>query len=159
MSQPSPAAGDFTALLATEVKVLEEFVALLKREEAYLIEPVDVDALVGLVGTKNDIARRLADATASREAALGHGERKLLMAERLRREPAASAAHRLWPRLLELAAEAQRLNATNGKLIQIHLQHNQNALLALMNAGNQLVPYGADGQRHGLSGSRLLGSA
>lgn len=159
MTQADPAAGDFSALLADEVKAIEEFVALLKREEAYLIEPVDVDALVSLIGAKNDVARRLAEATARREAALGSGERRQLMAERLRHEPTASPAHRLWQHLLVLAADAQRINETNGKLIQLHLQHNQSALLALMNAGNQLVPYGADGQRQARGGNRLLGSA
>lgn len=159
MNLSLPATGDFSTLLAAEVNVLEEFVALLRREEAYLIEPVDIDALVGLVGAKNDVASRLAEATASREAHLGEGDRKQLMADRLRREPAASPARRSWARLLELAAEAQRLNETNGKLIQLHLQHNQSALLALMNAGNQLVPYGADGQQRTRGGNRLLGSA
>ena len=70
-----------------------------------------------------------------------------------------AAEQQQWKALIEKARAAQRLNQTNGKLIQTHLQHNQQALNALMNAANQAGIYGPDGQsRNVLPGSgRTIG--
>ncbi len=62
----------------------------------------------------------------------------------LAKQPASVADE--WKKLLERAQTAQRLNQTNGKLIQTHMQYNQQALATLMNAANKADVYGADGQ-------------
>jgi flagella synthesis protein FlgN len=53
----------------------------------------------------------------------------------------------------------QRLNQTNGELIQIKLRYNQQALGVLYGAVQSAAGlYGADGQPNLPSGSRTLGS-
>jgi flagella synthesis protein FlgN len=64
-----------------------------------------------------------------------------------------------WSWLCELAAEARELNALNGKLIGLHMQHNQQALAALMAAADKATTYGPDGQQQSGVGSRILGKA
>jgi flagella synthesis protein FlgN len=64
-----------------------------------------------------------------------------------------------WNQLLQAGSTAQRLNELNGKLILIHLQHNQQALSALSTAANQSSVYGPDGQPHNTisTSSRIIG--
>jgi flagella synthesis protein FlgN len=64
-----------------------------------------------------------------------------------------------WNRLRALAAEARSLNDTNGRLIGIHLENNQQALAVLLSAANQAATYGPDGQQKPGGGGRSLGSA
>jgi flagella synthesis protein FlgN len=158
-----PVAADVRGLLADEVAGVREFVALLEQEQSMLAGRIDIEALTGLVQQKNDISQRLGQLTASREkliapAAVGHKGREAMEAWLSTQQPA-DPAHALWAELLSLAAEARRLNETNGKLINLHLQHNQQALALLMNAANHAVTYGADGQQRTGGGTRLLGSA
>ena len=71
----------------------------------------------------------------------------------------ASRQQASWKELLTLAADARSLNETNGKLINLHLQHNQQALNVLLAAVDKAVTYGPDGQQKSASGGRSLGSA
>jgi flagella synthesis protein FlgN len=64
-----------------------------------------------------------------------------------------------WQSLLALAAQARNLNILNGKLIGLHMQHNQQAFTALMNASNRAMTYGPDGQQQVGLGGRILGTA
>jgi flagella synthesis protein FlgN len=54
--------------------------------------------------------------------------------------------HEDWAALRAIAAEAQRVNALNGKLIARHQRHCESALSSLMNAAGRAAVYGADGR-------------
>lgn len=65
----------------------------------------------------------------------------------------------VWEEILALAERAQRLNQTNGELIQTKLRRNQQSLAVLSNAVNKANLYGPDGQTSFSPGSgRSLGS-
>lgn len=142
-----------------ELAALDRFIDLLKLEQAALVSS-DVDGLIALSQKKLKLAEELNALGRQRVALLqqaGLSGDTAGMEQFLSGQPAASA--KLWAALAEQARTAQRLNQTNGKLIQTHLQHNQQALSALMNAANQAGVYGPDGQsRTGLpSSSRTIG--
>lgn len=110
-------------------ETLAAFVAVLRREQAALTAG-DIDALAPLVAEKTALAEQLNRISAA-EAALLRG----------------------------LASEARSLNETNGKLIALRLQHNQQALNVLLSAADAVATYGPDGQQRSGVGSRILGSA
>lgn len=135
-----------TDLLQQEQAAIDRFIDLLRQEQTALVN-ADVETLLSLSETKlkqseqlNAIAHErltlLARAGFSADAV---GVQSWLAGQ----SPSVAEA---WKKLLERAQTAQRLNQTNGKLIQTHLQHNQQALAALMNAANATGVYGADGQ-------------
>lgn len=64
-----------------------------------------------------------------------------------------------WRKLLELTGEAQTLNESNGKLIAMRMQHNQQSLNVLLSAANQATLYGPDGQTKPTGGGHLFGKA
>jgi len=147
-------------LLERELRQVEAFVDLLHREQQLLGENA-VDALQALVADKSRAAADLADSAQGRDkllADLGLAtgragmEAWLVSADGARSQAA-------WSRLLALAAEARSLNETNGHLIDIHLNNNQQALAVLMSAANQAATYGPDGQQKSGGGGRSLGSA
>jgi len=146
------------AALERETEALSEFVALLTEEQKHL-GAGDSEAVVALTSRKEAAAQRLAALGEQREAALvaGYGAAGRAGIERWLAE--AGQAGDLWQRLLALAAEARNLNQTNGKLIALHLQHNQKALDALLRAGDRAMTYGPDGQQRLGGGRRILGSA
>lgn len=143
---------------------MRAFVALLKREQEMLVAG-QVDALLELMEQKSALATRLGDCSARREAALaqlalppGRGG----MEAWLETEAPAAASRKHWNELLPLAAEAKTLNELNGKLIGTRLQHNQQALTALLGAAEQAMTYGPDGHTQvggGSGGGRSRGSA
>lgn len=153
---PAPLA----AILAGELAALREFVTLLQEEQSALLDGKG-DGLAALVEKKSALAGRLTDCAGQREAALaGLG----LPAGRDGMEAwlatAAAAARNDWQELLPLAATARNLNELNGKLIGTRLQHNQQALAALMGATERAMTYGPDGHAHPPAGSgRSRGSA
>ncbi len=65
----------------------------------------------------------------------------------------------LWQEILQLANRAQRLNQTNGELIQIKMRYNQQALGVLVGATQHAAGlYGPDGQPNLPNTGRTLGS-
>lgn len=110
------------------IEALRAFVDVLRREQALLTEG-NIDALPPLTAEKT------------------------LLADRLNRMPPSPE-----PAFQDLAAEARTLNETNGKLIALRMQHNQQALSILMAAADPAVTYGPDGQPRA-SGSRSFGKA
>lgn len=158
---PSPAVPDkLVDLLRQEVRLLRSFLALLRREQDMLTAG-DTASLSELAASKGQTAIDLGQLATVRDGELvGRGlppgctgmEAWVLTAH-----GAASRAD--WRELLELAGDARALNDTNGKLINLHLQHNQQALNALMAAAGQAATYGPDGQQRSGGGSRSLGSA
>jgi len=111
------------------VETLQAFVDLLRREQTALING-DIEALAALIGEKTALT------------------------ERLKALPPAAENE-----LHELAATARELNETNGKLIAVHIQRNQQALNVLLAAAGNAPTYGPDGQQHASLGSRSLGKA
>lgn len=132
--------------LQQELTALDQFIALLQREQKALVA-ADVQALLPLTEDKLKLSEQLNALARARGAALaqaGYAADANGVRQWLAGQPRAIAA--AWGKLLDKAHTAQRLNETNGKLINTHLQHNQQALTALMNASNQSSVYGPDGQ-------------
>ena len=155
---PPPA---LVALLAEEVRAVEEFSALLKQEEAALVE-ANLDPLLALAERKGEFTARLNQLVEQRHTILktgGFPAGKDGMAKWIAALDKNGQAAKLWTRLLALASEASTQNGINGKLITLHFQHNQRALTALMSAANMATTYGADGQQKTGGSGRLLGSA
>lgn len=147
-------------ILGAELGKLKEFIVLLKREQDFL-KAGDTESLLPLIDTKTLLSNALAGYAAARESALsqlglqtGRGG----MEDWLHRhgQPPHQQA---WQTLLALASEARELNILNGKLIGLHMSHNQQAFNALMGATDRAMTYGPDGQRHTGGGGRILGTA
>jgi flagella synthesis protein FlgN len=134
----------FGDTLPTEISRLGEFIDLLQREQALLIQG-DTEALLLLSEKKTALANTLAALAQERAAEMA--------------EMGSDTISAAWQKLLELAAKARDLNATNGQLISLHMQNNQQALAVLMNAANRAMTYGPDGQQTAGVGGRILGSA
>lgn len=135
-----------------EATLLTDFVALLEREEALLVEG-QTDTLLGLAEQKTQIYRRLQ---------FLHDERSRLSARfrqgGLKAALAAIPAAARWDEVLALAAEARRRNTVNGQLIVERMKHNQAALSVLLAAADQPQLYGPDGQSRPTARGRPLGS-
>ncbi|MBU0752745.1 MAG: flagellar protein FlgN [Gammaproteobacteria bacterium] len=157
------AATPIATILADELAALREFVLLLQDEQVTLVAG-NADHLTSLIDKKSALAARLTDCAQRREAALataGFQSGRSGMDAWLATCPADAASRNNWRELLMLASEARSQNELNGKLIGTRLQHNQQALAALMGATERAMTYGPDGQtsvRPGGSG-RILGSA
>lgn len=144
------------SLLAEESDVLRRFLTLLEREQA-LLAAGDVDALAALAPEKSAFAEQLAHLAQRRESQLAAAKCPR-MGDWLAR-PGNGGLAAAWQQLLGLAAQAKALNETNGSLIALRLQHNQQALATLLAATNQAMTYGPDGQQRTPGGGRNLGSA
>lgn len=156
----APRSASLADLVAQELGFLQSFVALLRQEQTLLTQG-DAARVAELVEEKSALAAKLAALAGTRESDLA--ERKLPagragMAAWIA-SPDGASSRRRWEQLLVLAAEAKLINETNGKLIGLHLQHNQQALNILMAAANQAATYGPDGQQKNATGGRSLGSA
>jgi len=151
---------ELAGLLAQELQALRSFVALLRREQSLLTDG-ETEQLTSLAAEKSHSATELSQFAAARDHELGHLEFPAGRAgmDVWVQSVTGSASQADWSQLLELAADARTLNETNGKLIALHLQHNQLALNVLMAAADQAVTYGPDGQQRTGGGGRSLGSA
>jgi len=132
--------------LQQEQAALDGFIDLLRQEQAALVA-ANVEKLQSLSELKQKHSERLNDMAQQRIAMLdraGFKSDAAGVAAWLASQPASVGES--WKKLLESAQIARQLNQTNGKLIQTHMQHNQQALAALMNAANRADVYGADGQ-------------
>jgi flagella synthesis protein FlgN len=147
-------------LLSEELAILRNFVDLLGREQDLLAKGA-AEPLTALASEKSVMATALAQLAAAREAELGRLGLPCGRAGMDAWLDATGAATDQvdWQRLLILAAKARALNETNGKLIGLHLNNNQQALNVLMGAVDRAVTYGPDGQQKTGSGGRSLGSA
>lgn len=132
--------------LDQEQQTLDQFIALLRSEQDALIN-ADVQTLLTLSESKLKLGDQLNQMASERIAMLreaGFSADAAGVRGWLSGQPKAIVDR--WETLMECARMAQRMNQTNGKLIATHLQHNQQALAALMNASNQSSVYGPDGQ-------------
>jgi len=136
-----------------------EFEALLQllREEQQALQARDLDRIYSLSLAKNDRLARL--------GTLGAARGKFVDANRFNSSGAEmqayfdSAVRESWRRLLALAAEAQRTNAVNGKLIAAQMRYTSGALAVLQQAASNLTCYGADGTTQSVPMRRSLASA
>lgn len=156
-----PPASRLSSHLSDELAALRSFVAILQQEQQALVAG-DLDRLMPLVVEKTDLAARLGQFAEQRSqmlAAASLPPDRSGMEMWLARLAPADTAHASWKILLTLTSEAQALNESNGKLIAMRMQHNQQALNVLLAAANQATLYGPDGQTKTTSGGRLFGSA
>ena len=132
--------------LQQEQAALDGFIDLLRQEQAALVA-ANMEKLQSLSELKQKHSELLNGMAQQRVAMLeraGFKSDAAGVAAWLSTQPASVGES--WKKLLESAQVAQQLNQTNGKLIQTHMQHNQQALAALMSAANRADVYGADGQ-------------
>ena len=154
----TPSIGD---ALGEEIARLQEFIGLLQREQQ-LLGGRDTEALLALSENKNALANSLAELSRARDQrlkALGLAAGREGMQVWLSRRNAKDGERQAWARLLELATTARDLNALNGNLIGMHMQHNQQVLAALLSAADNAATYGPDGQQQAGLGGRILGKA
>lgn len=147
--------------ISAETSALQQFIAILEEEQKLLIGG-DADAVLPLIDKKTVLITALGNAGQQRESALrelGIEAHKEAMEAWFAKAPA--ALQQRWQQLLELAQTANRLNNTNGQLINTRMQYNQQALSILINAGSSISDdtYGPDGHKSTGSGSRPLGRA
>jgi flagella synthesis protein FlgN len=141
-----------TEYLLQEQAALDRFIDLLQQEQAALVKG-DVDALISISERKIKQAEQLNTMERERSRLLEDAGFGSNVAGWLTQQSAPTIL--AWERLMESARTARHLNQTNGKLIQTHLQHNKQALRALMNASNMAGAYGPDGQlRSGASSTQ-----
>jgi flagella synthesis protein FlgN len=152
-------ASQLLAALAAEHTALLDFVALLEREQGMLVEN-RTDQLLELSEQKSNDALGLNELAETRRSLL----QKSIPELSIDTIHAWLAAHNpqglsVWHEVLALAERAQKLNRTNGELIQMKLRHNQQSLTVLSNAVNKANLYGPDGQPSFSPGSgRSFGS-
>jgi flagella synthesis protein FlgN len=158
---PSPSDHLIEQQLTEEIAELHRFLALLFIEQEILAKG-EADKLPPVVEQKSVLAGRLSKLLADREHALiqaGFVIGREGMEAWLATCPASDGSQNKWLGLLELAAKARAQQEINGKLIAIQLQHNQQAIAALMSASGRPLTYGPDGQQRVGGGGRTLGSA
>lgn len=147
-------------LLVRELSDLRRFCALLE-EERKVITGAQADRLPDIATEKSSLAGHLSQIEARRDALLNTGgfpKGRSGMEAWLASQPDADADRRRWNELLGLAMQARDGNETNGRLINLLLQQNQEALSVLLSGGSESI-YGADGQPRSLvSGKRSFGT-
>jgi flagella synthesis protein FlgN len=145
---------EFLSNLNDECTSLRAFVVLLEDEQRILLGQ-HTEELLPLAEAKIQLTNKIATLAEARQRYLPEGSRD--MVEWLNRN--APQGLPTWHEARQLAAHVQRLNQTNGELIQIKLRYNQQALGVLYGAAQSTAGlYGADGQPNLPSGSRTLGS-
>ncbi len=152
-------ASDFTIRLNTERDGLRSLVTLLKTEQQALIDG-NTEQLLVLSDSKTRAVQELSKlASARKNDLLNHNAKIQASGIVPWLQAHAPGSLPVWQDIQQLVEQMQHLNRTNGTLIQTKLRHNQQALAVLLNAANSTQGlYGADGQPHLPSSSRILGS-
>ncbi len=150
---------EFLALLRQEHGTFERFLDTLQDEQTALVNG-EIDRLTDIAQTKSNLVielTRLAEARNHFLSSQGLPADKEGMATWLSRQAATAETQDIetvWNELLRVAASTRLANETNGKMIELKLQHNQQALAVLMSAANQTTLYGPDGQHLSGAGGR-----
>ena len=148
-------------IIAAEADVVSAFVLLLQEEQEAL-KTGQADDLQGIIERKSTATQKLAPLSIARNATL---TRAGLAPDRngidawLQKQPADKAVRQNWDKLQSLAAEAKELNRLNGELIRLRMQHNAQALEALLSHANRQDLYSADGQTAPSTHPRIIDSA
>ena len=134
----NPDAASFSAHIRAEHEVFQEFRRTLQLEQDALIKG-ETECLLELAPRKSELIEKLSVLSAERQrnlAAAGQQNSPAGMAAWLDAMGADAATRQLWRELLDLARDAERVNRSNGVLIETHLRHNQQALAVLKAAAN-----------------------
>ena len=132
--------------LIQETGLVEEFIAVLEREAAVLLEGGDDKALGASTEAKNTYADQLAAAGEQRQALL---KQLGYSADKAGLDALAQAHTALLPlcrSLYERAERANELNVSNGIIIDTFLTHNQQALESLRGLAGISNLYDASGR-------------
>ncbi len=146
-------------LLVRELSDVRRFCALLE-EERKVITGAQADRLPDIAIEKSSLAGQLSQLETRRDALLardGFAKGRAGIEAWLASRPDPTLETRRWHELLELATQARDGNETNGRLINLLLKQNQEALSVLISGGAESI-YGADGQPRSLvAGKRSFG--
>lgn len=146
---------DIATCLQLELAAVGAFLEILRREQEALIEG-KIEQLEVLASDKAQMAGQLAELAARRNRGLA--SRSLDPGrERMEACLADAKAAGAWRDLQGLVQAARQLNRTNGEMIEVRLQHNQQAIAALQGAAGAVSLYGPKGKTLGFSGGRPLG--
>lgn len=129
-----------------ELAAMQTFVTTLQNEQQALIES-NAEALIAITPQKNEILNGLLGFETQRNnllAQFGSASSNEGIQALLAQTGDATWGNQ-WQQLLELSAQAQELNRTNGLLINRQMSRNQSALNILKNDQSGSL-YGADGQ-------------
>jgi flagellar biosynthesis/type III secretory pathway chaperone len=147
-------------LLVRELSDLRRFCALLA-EERKILSGAEADRLADIANEKSSLAAQLNQIEARRDALLvkdGFPKGRSGTEAWLAGHPNADTERRQWNEVLTLAAQARDENETNGRLINLLLKQNQEALSLLLSGGTDSI-YGVDGQQRSLAdGKRSFGT-
>jgi flagella synthesis protein FlgN len=153
-AKPNGPTAELLSNLNDECAALREFVVLLENEQRVLLGQ-HTEELLPLAEAKIQLTSKIAALSTARQRYLPKDTGNL--AEWLKRN--APQGLPAWQQARQLAAHVQRLNQTNGEMIQVKLRYNQQALGVLYGAAQSTAGlYGADGQPNLPTGSRTLGS-
>lgn len=147
--------------LAEELQTSEALLALLKEEQAHLIN-ADVDALHETTDKKSRLITRMTELALQRHtklAAAGFDASEKGMKAWIETAIAAtqnSSVQKNWDALINAVKSAQDYNRSNGMLIGQHLGRTQTALHALHGVPESGTLYGPNGQATGNSGARKV---
>lgn len=148
-------------LLVRELSDLRRFCALLE-EERKVLTGAQADRLPDIAIEKSSLAGQLSQLESRRDALLikdGFQKGRSGVEAWLAGRTSADVERNRWNELLKLAGQARDANETNGRLINLLLKQNQEALSVLLSGGTDSI-YGADGQQRILAtGKRSFGAA
>lgn len=147
----SSTAVNMSELLAEEINSFGQFCHLLNEEREALAR-MDQDALDELVSRKQLLCEHLSQLAEQRQLLVAGGDHQTVLHAL---DPALVDE---WHKLTRLAREARDLNRINGTIIEVRLQHNQQAM-AVLKVGESVATYSADGLSHSGGAARHLGSA
>lgn len=143
-----------------EASLLSDFIALLKQEQEALVR-ADPGSLSDINNRKltvlADLNRHEQTRAQILQSAPGENTRDA-MSRWLAGHPDQKATAGTWQAVMNLAREAKRLHELNGQLIAMHLQRTSELLAVLKRSEHQTL-YGANGQTHQSSGSRIIDQA
>ena len=149
-----------SALLVSELVALRRFCALLA-EERRILGGAHADRLPDISTEKSSLAGRLHQLETRRDEFLiqeGFPKGRCGIETWLASRPNPDVERGRWIELQELAAQARDDNEINGRLIDLLLKQNREALSVLLSGGAESI-YGADGQQRSLGvGKRSLGA-
>lgn len=142
-------------LLVREPSALRRFCALLE-EERRVLGGAQADRLPDIAAQKALLAGQLSQLETRRDGLLAQGgfaKGRSGMEAWLASRPGGDAERDRWNELLQLAGRARDENESNGRLINLLLKQNREALAVLLSAGDESI-YGADGQQRSLAAAK-----
>jgi flagellar biosynthesis protein FlgN len=149
---------ELDALLSKEISVINKLIELFQQEHQ-ILSSNELDKLEALSRRKLKTLQALENAEHERGnwlQAAGWDRGGNAMVQLLSLQAPGSKADSAWRELLKLASDAKALNQRNGALVQSKMNLNEQYLQILVNAGNRLAVYGADGKTLTPTGSRPL---